>query len=467
MVRQYVGARYVPKFADPTAWTSGTSYEAMTIVTYNNSSYTSKIPVPATVGNPADNPDYWALTGNYNAQVEQYRQEAEKTGEDLAKETQDRKSADTNLRDQITDETTNRENADTTITNNINTLSTTIHKPVVLCVGDSYGRGYHGTEDVNNSWPHYLGVYSGCTIKNYCISGACAEQGATNAYYGQELLNAKNDGVIPDIIVLSGGTNEYKCTNLTAALNNFINKCHEYFPNAKLFIDWNSVSYAKAGGSEKLFPEYWRDYSTYVSVCKTNSIPFSTSCVNARFTYNSVCDDNIHLLPAGYQSIGNDLANQIFGGGIHYNTGNSELVSILTDLQLTITQIGEYARIDTMPQKYIDVSAYRKESFDIKTDQSVTYSGNLPRLMDGFTDQIVDPSKNFCPPFYFSIPAYCYVSGVSYNGFVTLWGHRGKIRAQLNAIKSGESGYVSTPEGNTLMVLLSNTSILVPCIYFC
>ena len=77
MVRQYVGARYVPKFADPVAWASGTSYEAMTIVTYNFSSYTSKIPVPATVGNPADNPDYWALTGNYNAQVEQYRQEVE------------------------------------------------------------------------------------------------------------------------------------------------------------------------------------------------------------------------------------------------------------------------------------------------------------------------------------------------------------------------------------------------------
>ena len=78
MVRHYVGARYVPKFADPVAWASGTSYEAMTIVTYNNSSYTSKLPVPATVGNPADNPDYWALTGNYNAQVEQYRQEVHK-----------------------------------------------------------------------------------------------------------------------------------------------------------------------------------------------------------------------------------------------------------------------------------------------------------------------------------------------------------------------------------------------------
>ena len=83
MVRHYVGARYVPKLADPVAWASGTSYEAMTIVTYNNSSYTSKIPVPATVGNPADNPDYWALTGNYNAQVEQYRQETETVREQI------------------------------------------------------------------------------------------------------------------------------------------------------------------------------------------------------------------------------------------------------------------------------------------------------------------------------------------------------------------------------------------------
>ena len=75
IIRNYVGARYVPKFADPVEWQANTSYEAMVIVTYNNSSYTSKIPVPPTVGNPAENSMYWALTGNYNAQVEQYRQE--------------------------------------------------------------------------------------------------------------------------------------------------------------------------------------------------------------------------------------------------------------------------------------------------------------------------------------------------------------------------------------------------------
>ena len=75
MIRQYVGARYVPKFASPVEWAPSTSYEALTIVTFNNASYTSKVPVPPTVGNPANNPQYWALTGNYNAQVEQYRQE--------------------------------------------------------------------------------------------------------------------------------------------------------------------------------------------------------------------------------------------------------------------------------------------------------------------------------------------------------------------------------------------------------
>ena len=74
-IRNYVGARYVPKFADPVEWKANTSYEALVIVTYNNASYTSKIPVPPTVGNPAENSTYWVLTGNYNAQVEEYRQE--------------------------------------------------------------------------------------------------------------------------------------------------------------------------------------------------------------------------------------------------------------------------------------------------------------------------------------------------------------------------------------------------------
>lgn len=72
-VRQYVGARYVPVFADPLEWSDQREYEPLTIVTYQGNSYTSMQSVP--VGVDIDNTAYWARTGNYNAQIEAYRKE--------------------------------------------------------------------------------------------------------------------------------------------------------------------------------------------------------------------------------------------------------------------------------------------------------------------------------------------------------------------------------------------------------
>lgn len=67
---QYVGARYVPVFySNPDGswdWESGVQYEPLTIVKYGENSYTSRSLVPATVGSPNLNPEYWAQTGNYN-----------------------------------------------------------------------------------------------------------------------------------------------------------------------------------------------------------------------------------------------------------------------------------------------------------------------------------------------------------------------------------------------------------------
>lgn len=72
-VTQYIGARYVPIFADPEEWTSSRTYEPLTIVMHEGNSFTSKQFVP--VGIDIDNDAFWAETGNYNAQVEAYRQE--------------------------------------------------------------------------------------------------------------------------------------------------------------------------------------------------------------------------------------------------------------------------------------------------------------------------------------------------------------------------------------------------------
>ena len=70
---QYIGSRYVPLFAEPAEWDSTRTYEPLTIVMHDGNSYTSRQYVPA--GIEITNEKFWALTGNYNAQVEQYRKE--------------------------------------------------------------------------------------------------------------------------------------------------------------------------------------------------------------------------------------------------------------------------------------------------------------------------------------------------------------------------------------------------------
>lgn len=86
--RQYIGARYVPLIDGE--WNANKKYEALTVVTYLNNSYTSKKPVP--VGVDPTNTEYWALTGNYNAQItdfseqlEQFREEFDEITEKLKK----------------------------------------------------------------------------------------------------------------------------------------------------------------------------------------------------------------------------------------------------------------------------------------------------------------------------------------------------------------------------------------------
>ena len=67
----YVGHRYVPKIFGE--WDKTNIYEPLSIVQYQGNSFTSRQFVPS--GVELTNEEYWVSTGNYNAQVEQYRQE--------------------------------------------------------------------------------------------------------------------------------------------------------------------------------------------------------------------------------------------------------------------------------------------------------------------------------------------------------------------------------------------------------
>lgn len=76
-MNKYVGLRYVPIFDG--AWDKNKKYEHLVIVEYQGNSYTSKTNVP--IGIDILDENFWVCTGNYNAQVEMYRQEVKRTSD--------------------------------------------------------------------------------------------------------------------------------------------------------------------------------------------------------------------------------------------------------------------------------------------------------------------------------------------------------------------------------------------------
>lgn len=129
-VTQYIGARYVPLFANPPQWTNDRQYEPLTIVLYQGNSFTSMQYVP--IGIDINNEEFWAQTGNYNAQVEQYRQEVKEYTKKIAdiestQQTQAESIKTLTAKQQQTDTAIDKLNGRVDITNEtVGTLNATI-----------------------------------------------------------------------------------------------------------------------------------------------------------------------------------------------------------------------------------------------------------------------------------------------------------------------------------------------------
>lgn len=85
---QYIGARYVPVFADPVEWDDTRTYEPLTMVQHVGETYMSRqyVPIGAqlpTVSTGEESNEFWVHMSNWNAQVEQYREEVEQYIEEV------------------------------------------------------------------------------------------------------------------------------------------------------------------------------------------------------------------------------------------------------------------------------------------------------------------------------------------------------------------------------------------------
>lgn len=292
-VTQYIGARYVPLFAEPLQWDSTKNYEPLTIVYNNGNSYTSRQYVPA--GTLITNEAYWAITGNYNAQIEQYRAEVArydqritKNSEDIAKNAKgiaaevarateaektkapnNHASKDTTYgigntvnygHVKLADDTGSTSGANNGVAatpNMVHMLTKDVQAKLdakiatkadraefagktLLTIGDSIMCGTTMSDPATQSLHAQIAAMLGMTVYDYSENNAgftTKGSGSRKANYLDQLTAAHAEHQNADVIVISGGCNDATVDTdaYTAAVTAF-KYAHNNFPNAKVFV---------------------------------------------------------------------------------------------------------------------------------------------------------------------------------------------------------------------------------------
>lgn len=298
-VTQYIGARYVPLFYtnpddNSNNWKSGVAYDPLTVVTDLNQSYTSKIPVPATIGRPSENPTYWILTGAYSAQVEQYRQEVEQyaqTAQDLA---DDLKAALVNLDN--------------------------VRKKKFILLGDSFGYGIDGDNNTQfvsgGGWLQRSVAFlnnAGITAY-YPTRHMSGYVGFASSLPFASLLQAcveddvANSEQITDIVVLGGSNDVGMGAAISTAIQSFVTTAHTLCPNAIIHVGCLGTNIINI---RKSVLPYYKD-------CIKYGCSWISDTTNLLGAYLYVGADNVHLTQAGYEYFAPYICNAVLTGNVNY-----------------------------------------------------------------------------------------------------------------------------------------------------
>lgn len=358
--RQYIGARYVPKFYEnsvdgSTQWENNVVYDPMIWVTLQNGHiYLSKKEVPATIGTPAQNIEYWLDVGSYDGYIEDLQQQinAMKNGEiegSLQYQINLLGITDTSLQEQITaisDALTALTGRVTTAENDIDVLEADDSSTIIF-IGDSYGvdASVGGT-----SWATLLGsVYPSAT---FLILGGTGF--ASDTYISQNFLTMLTAHVntlsteqkkrIKQVIVV-GGANDanlvYNGTTnvqtVSARISSFCSYVATNLPNAKVknaFVGWfrNNVKH----------DAYNAVRDTYNSMRISNYAYYSQGEPIMRVNSHIETVDRIHPNPDSSYLLASFISNMVTNGDYHFSKNVVVTTAAITGLtpQPTVDNLG-------------------------------------------------------------------------------------------------------------------------------
>lgn len=314
-VRQYVGARYVPKFFNnpngTAEWIPGIAYEALTIVTYLGNSFTSKVPVNAGVGSPNENPEYWVNTGNYNSQVEQ---------------------AITEINTLVDD-----------VKNSMQELENNVTANDILLVGDSYlANTVDGVNFGTIFEQNWKIQFPNSTVYKLGANGARLHyvDSSTNCFY--RVLN-ENQTIVPTdkremvkYVAVVGGYNDRAQTNGTTyddGARRFINLAKQLYPNA-IIVGCNVGMCITGGNADSAtYQQMYNSHTLWKNAISLAGGKYISNGYNCLRNSSSFQSDGIHPSANGHRNIARLLFNGILGmnysmlrlcdESISFNTSNN------------------------------------------------------------------------------------------------------------------------------------------------
>lgn len=292
----YVGMRYVPLFDGD--WNGEKDYEPLTVVNLNGNSYTSKTFVPAGV-NPVGNPDYWAETGNYNAQIDAYRQEVMQYNGRI----QANADAIANLNA--------KEDAD--FQKLEKTKVDDIWSGTVIMIGDSYLEGYTPSGSVK-SWGQFIKEKKKIEDSRYIakFKGGSGFKKAVDGINFSALFDSALIGIDRDVVslvIIAGGYNDGD-TNTSSDIIALTKKCKEKCKNCEVYIGYCGYGaieqncYMKCAGYQ--FPQS----------CIAGGGHNLGNLAEILKMYNVTAMDGYHPNAYGSELLANSIINIIDGGGI-------------------------------------------------------------------------------------------------------------------------------------------------------
>lgn len=363
MERQYIGARYVPKFYEGTNgnnWDANASYEPLTVVTYLNSSYTSKKPVPATVGSPAENTEYWALTGNYSGQISELTERIGAVENDV------------DVLEPIVESNTAK----------VNLLT----KKRCIFISDSYGT-------VTDSFISKVVSLLGLSASDY-YSSAVAGAGFKppyNSYFLTYLQNlastVSKPETITDIVVV-GGFNDRSTTlsDLNSAISAFCSYCKTTYPNAKIWIGGFGWSMNGEYQGELVNGRYLTAYKN-CSVYGANFLHGSNTIMHNFANYLeeavgstplSLGHQYVHPNGTGSQLIANCIAENLNGNGFEYMGGSGVTLTAATGVTFQYANFMSHTLVGD--KIIVSMNQTRIDFTDAQSDSGLTWIelGTLP-----------------------------------------------------------------------------------------